>query len=113
MAIFLTNYYNKNENPIHIPHYKQYIDIRNAFYGGRVEVYKPYGENLYWYDVVSLYPSQMKKEMPIGNIFKSNDSELNNYFGFCYASVEVPDNIYNPILPFRDKDNNVYFPTGN
>jgi hypothetical protein len=33
-----------------------YKDIKSAYYGGITEVYKPYGENLYNYDVNSLYP---------------------------------------------------------
>ncbi len=33
---------------------KMYNDIRQAYYGGITEVYKPYGEGLYYYDVNSL-----------------------------------------------------------
>lgn len=113
MNLFLANYYDPIKTPIHIPHYKQYIDIKKGFYGGRVEVFKCYGENLYWYDVVSLYPAQMKKDMPIGNLIKSNDSNLDNYFGFCYASVDVPEHTYSPVLPFRDDNNNIFYPVGN
>lgn len=51
--------------------------------------------------------------MPIGKVIKSTDNNLNNYFGFCYATVEIPDNINKPILPFRDELGNVYNPTGN
>jgi DNA polymerase type B, organellar and viral len=108
----LTNYYDKNKTPIHIPKYKQYKDIKPSYFGGRVEVFKPYGENLFIYDVVSLYPHIMLNDLPIGNIIKSTDNNLNNYFGFCYATVEIPNNIYNPILPFRDELGNVYNPVG-
>jgi DNA polymerase type B, organellar and viral len=113
MNIYLANYYDPIKTPIHIPHYKQYIDIKKAFYGGNVEVFKCYGENLYWYDVVSLYPAQMKKDMPIGNLIKSNDTDSDNYFGFCYASVDVPEGSYSPVLPFRDDNNNIFYPVGN
>ncbi|GER42509.1 DNA polymerase [Striga asiatica] len=41
--------------------------IRRAYYGGHTDVYKPYGENLYYYDVNSLYPYVMKEfPMPGG-----------------------------------------------
>jgi hypothetical protein len=44
----------------------------------------------------------MLQDMPIGDIIKSTDPNLDNYFGFCYATVNVPNNTYNPVLPFRD-----------
>lgn len=109
---FVSNYYDKDRTPIYIPKFKQYKDIKPAYFGGRVEVFKPYGENLYIYDVVSLYPSVMLNDMPIGKLIKSTDNNLNNYFGFCYASVEIPNNINKPILPFRDELGNVYNPVG-
>lgn len=38
---------------------KVHDDIREAFYGGRVDVFNPEGEGLYQYDVNSLYPFAM------------------------------------------------------
>jgi hypothetical protein len=108
----LTNYYDENQTPIHIPHYNQYKDIKKAYYGGKVEVFKNFGENLYHYDFVSLYPYIMKQNLPLGNLIKSNDTCLDNYYGFCFATVTVPENLYNSILPFRDENGNVYYPTG-
>lgn len=113
LNIFLANYYNVKETPLYIPKKRQYSDIKQAYFGGRVEVFNCYGENLYWYDVVSLYPSQMKNDLPIGNLIKSTDTNLDNYFGFVYASVEYPENVNIPILPFRDEDRNIYYPVGN
>ena len=55
----------------------------------------------------------MLYDMPIGNIKLSTDDNLDNYFGFCYVSINVSDNIYNPILPFRDSVGNIYYLTGN
>lgn len=40
--------------------------IRQAYYGGAVDVYKPYGESLYYYDANSLYPAAMLKPLPVG-----------------------------------------------
>jgi DNA polymerase type B, organellar and viral len=108
---FLTNYYNDNKTPIYIPQYKQYKDIREAYFGGRVEVFGCYIENAHWYDVNSLYPYAMLMDMPTGKIIKSTDKNLNNYFGFCYASVDVPINIKKPPLPFRF-GGLLYYPVG-
>jgi hypothetical protein len=55
----------------------------------------------------------MLKDIPIGNSIKSTDTNLDNYFGFCYATVEVPENNHNPILPFRGDCSNIYNPIGN
>jgi hypothetical protein len=112
LKTFLTNYYDEKRTPIHIPLYKQHKDIKNAFYGGRTEVLKTYGEDLYLYDVNSLYPSVMLKDIPIGNLIKSSDTKLDNYFGFCYVTVEVPEHNNNPVLPFRGDFGNIYNPIG-
>jgi len=112
LKIFLTNYYDPDKTPFHIMRHKQYKEIKESYYGGRVEVFKTYGENLYYYDVNSLYPYVMLQDMPIGNATLSTDPDLNNYFGFCYVTVKVPENTYNPILPYRDDEGNIYNPTG-
>lgn len=113
LKTYLTNYYNKNKTPIHIPRHANYLDIKNAYFGGRVEVFKGYVENIYIYDVVSLYPSCMLKDLPIGNISRSSDTNIDNYFGFCFASVNVPKGIRAPILPFRLDSGGLIYPTGN
>jgi hypothetical protein len=113
LKTYLTNYYNKNKTPIHVPRHANYQDIKNAYFGGRVEVFKGYVENINIYDVVSLYPFCMLKDLPIGNISRSTDTNIDNYFGFCYASVNVPKNIRAPILPFRTDNGRLIYPTGN
>jgi hypothetical protein len=113
LKIFLSNYYDKNKTPIHIPRHANYLDIKNAYFGGRVEVFKGYVENIYIYDVVSLYPYCMLKDLPIGCLSKSTDTNLDNYFGFCYVSVNVPKGIKAPILSFRKDNGGLIYPTGN
>lgn len=113
LKTYLTNFYNQNKTPIHIPRYANYKDIKNAFFGGRVEVFKGYAENIYIYDVVSIFPFCMLKDLPIGNIISSTDNNLDNYFGYCYASVIVPKNIRAPILPYRLENGSLIYPTGN
>ena len=125
---YLTNYYpsalqtcqnnslpsskETENNQILNPLYPDYKNLRKAYFGGRVEVFKSYGENLYAYDVNSLFSYAMKNSMPGGNMYKSTDTKLDNYFGICFVTVEVPDDTYNPILPFRDDKGNNYHPTG-
>lgn len=41
--------------------------FKEGYTGGAVDVYKPYGENVYWYDANSLYPYMMLiNAMPVG-----------------------------------------------
>jgi hypothetical protein len=112
LKTYLSSYYNKYKTPIHIPRHDNYLDIKKSYYGGRVEVFKSYAENIFIYDVVSLYPYTMLNELPIGCINKSTDINLDNYFGFCYATVNVPKGIIAPILPFRKNDGKLIYPTG-
>lgn len=46
---------------IHIPNEGEDKFIRRAYFGGRTYVFQPYGEDLYYYDVNSLYPYIMKE----------------------------------------------------
>ena len=61
--IFRINHYDNEVIPL-IDNKKIYEDIKNAYYGGCTEVYKPYGENLNYYDVNSLYPYTALNDMP-------------------------------------------------
>ena len=46
-----------------------YEFLVQGYTGGSVDVYKPIGENIYRYDVNSLYPYVMREfPMPVGNI---------------------------------------------
>lgn len=51
MKLYLNKHYNENIPRINKP--SIYSDIKQAYYGGITEVYKPEGHN---YDVNSLYP---------------------------------------------------------
>lgn len=74
--------------------------IRSAYYGGAVDVYRPQGENLYYYDANSLYPAAMLQPMPVGEPTYSTNKNLNEIFGFVRATVTSP-NLYNPTLPCK------------
>lgn len=99
--------------------------IRGGYYGGRVEVYKPFGEKIYHYDVTSLYPHVMKEKFfPIGEpkmynrMDKIKPETVYKQFkrtgrgaGFAYCYVNVPDDLYLPILPYKALGK-TFFPTG-
>lgn len=64
-----------------------YRDIKNAYYGGFVDSYRPYAKNVNSYDVNSLYPSSMLRfPMPVGNPvkFEGNPENIKDLFGFVY-----------------------------
>ncbi|KAL4341478.1 hypothetical protein GQ457_08G030630 [Hibiscus cannabinus] len=117
LAIFRTCFYDEENWPIYIPNRNADSFIRKGYYGGHADVYKPYGENLFYYDVNSLYPFiMMSYPMPAGKpVWHSNlqGRDINNLFGFIEAYVECPTTINKPFLPYRDKKNNtLIFPTG-
>ena len=75
--------------------------LREAYRGGRVEVYKRYGKNLYMYDVNSLYPHVMKNfDYPCGRytLYNGLDAQSRlivmkkrrNTLGIVEATVDIP-----------------------
>ena len=62
LRIFLKDYY--NNNILHISQTSAYTDIKQAYYGGITEVYKPFAKDLNYYDVNSLYPYAALNDMP-------------------------------------------------
>lgn len=103
MAVFRAKFLNSRH---HIPIVKGNIEayIRNAYRGGRVEVYKPLITNGFYYDVNSLYPYAMLNDMPIGECVFMVKPLLSCFFGFARARVSTPTNKYmsdgtlNPVL---------------
>jgi len=91
--------------------------IREGYFGGATDYYKMYGENLYHYDVNSLYPYAMLNIMPfeIEKYYSNlNNINIDNLFGFFEVEITCPDNIKYPIIPYRDKFNSkgVIYPKG-
>jgi hypothetical protein len=106
MDIFLRRFYDKN-----IPLIKQksiYNNIKQSYFGGITEVYKPYGKNLFYYDVNSLYPYAALNTMPGLNCIYSDNintnisSMLDNIFGFYYCKIKTKEE-YLGLLPYRTK----------
>lgn len=80
-------------------------DIRQGFTGGAVDSYIPEGENIYHYDVNSLYPYVMANcYMPIGSstFFKGDIRKFNkDAFGFFHCKIQTPEYLEHPILQFH------------
>ncbi len=108
---------NEVKFPIYIPNKNENTFIRKGYYGGHTDVYTLYGENLYYYDVNSLY-SFVMKEFPMHGgvpVWHSDleSMELDSMFGFIEAYVECLQTIKRPFLPYRnEKEGLLIFPTG-
>lgn len=89
-----------------------YKDIKQSYFGGITEVYKPYDENLYYYDVNSLYPYASLNSMPGPNCTYIEMSNINIdiLFGFYYCEIEISDN-YLGLLPVH-RDFELIMPNG-
>jgi hypothetical protein len=97
--------------------------VRRGYFGGRTEIFRPIflgdeANQIYCYDVNSLYPAQMY-ELEFPNRFKKWTRRMgDSALGFYEATVYVPESTYMPILPvvFRGsgarKDKKLIFPTG-
>lgn len=89
--------------------------IFSAYHGGITEVYKPFGKNLIYLDVNSLYPYNAINSMPALECewiesFDKNGLDLNNLFGFFHAEVTTND-YYIGLLPVKTKSG-ILFPKG-
>lgn len=104
LNIFLKDYLKESKIPI--INQSIYNDIKKAYFGGLTEVYKPYGKNLYYYDVNSLYPFVALNPMPGVNCTYTEYLNPEYYnkelFGFYYCEVETKDN-YLGLLPIHNK----------
>ena len=113
IKLFLNKYYNDNIPLINKP--SIYKDIKQAYYGGITEVYKPFGENLFYYDVNSLYPFTALNDMPglwCDKITYYKDNPyISELFGFFYCEIESPLDLYLGLLPVR-VDLGIEFPLG-
>lgn len=118
--IYINKFYDSKNNPIpYINNKKMFSDIKQAYYGGITEVYKPtndLNEKLYYYDVNSLYPYVALNPMPGLNCeyFEYLEGSIpltSDIFGFFYCSIKTPDDIYIGLLPVKTKTG-LIFPKG-
>lgn len=109
--IYRSNFITK-EIPLLTPDEDRFI--RRAYSGGATDYYKACGEELYWYDVNSLYPYAMMGELPYKIVKKHKDLSgvnVKDFKGFVKARVTCPDNIKHPIVAYHTEGKTVY-PTG-
>jgi DNA polymerase type B, organellar and viral len=95
--------------------------IRRGYYGGRVEVFRPRGEGVSYYDINSSYPRAMLEDMPGGEVRQYGPTKGIDAFakfeqsavGFVECEVDIPDTCYLPPLPHRDeRTGKLLFPVG-
>lgn len=93
--LFLSQYYDPHQYPIYSLGGECEIFVRKAYHGGRTEVFRHYAENtdIYYYDVCSLYPSEMRKNVPYGKPTERYDITIEEikdglFFGFVQVEVE-------------------------
>ena len=103
VRIFLKDFY--DSNIANIDKTSVYRDIKQGYYGGITEVYKPSGNNLFYYDVNSLYPYVALQDMP-GLIcsklnYYDDKQDICSLFAFYYCSIDAPLNSYLGLLPLR------------
>lgn len=93
-------------------------EIRNNYVGGRTEIFKRSGENLFYYDVNSLYPWVMhENKFPISNpVFATAEQITKNDVGFFQCNISYPECPHGiPLLPkkiFGKHYNKLIYPVG-
>jgi hypothetical protein len=107
MRVFRAKYLEKD---IYQPNMEIENFCREAYSGGRCEIFRYDESEVNHYDVNSLYPSAMLESVPVEYLYESKHiPERSDLIGFFKAKIFYPDR-YLPILPFHaDK---LYFPTG-
>lgn len=80
-------------------------DIRSAYFGGNVNCYKHAINEGFGYDVISQYPSELLKEMPVGNPVFTTNKDLDQIFGWVYGTIipPAPDQFY--VIINKDENN--------
>lgn len=106
---FFRKYYLYASDEIELTKNYKYHFIKKSYFGGLCNVLNTQCDiKGYYYDVNSLYPSQMKTQYyPVGKgIFLYNCSVINltNYFGFIECLVYIKEKIILPPLPFHIKN---------
>lgn len=109
------SYYRRNHLTRNIPRETDTHEfVRQAYFGGRVEVYKKHGSKLRYYDINSSYPAAMLLPLPSGACHAWEgpipDKLSLGRTGFIEAKIDLPPCDYPP-LPVRH-DGKLMFPCG-
>lgn len=100
--------------------------IREAYYGGRVELFRAEasGDNIYYTDINSLYPSQMLRKFPAGADMWFGEKDCDaadrllrdvrrELYGVAHVDLDIPeDTLIGPLPVKREKTGEVCFPVG-
>nr|YP_009704469.1 hypothetical protein [Volvariella volvacea]AYD91358.1 hypothetical protein [Volvariella volvacea]AYD91390.1 hypothetical protein [Volvariella volvacea] len=99
--------------PIPVLTQEQREFVSPAYFGGATEYYELRSENLYHYDVNSMYPAMMVQDrlpiLPVGKIGPIKDWK--SFYGYVECKVECPLDFQTPILPCKHEGKTIY-PTG-
>ena len=108
VGIFTSKFYN-NDLKIKMVRGNVEKEIRSAYFGGNVNAYINKMDHGFYYDMNSQYPYAMLNDMPIGNPTLSNDTNLDNYFGFVYGEITAPDvnTLRVPYIQMRDEKTDI------
>lgn len=128
MKVFKEKYneqYNTVATPFYMGEWGQFLEdhVRQAYYGGRTEVFTPHIKRGFHYDVNSLFPYVMKiAKFPVGypNLLKDEQAVAKWKHwkrraiggGVMWCRVDVPEDMYIPVLPKRDPSGKLLFPVG-
>jgi hypothetical protein len=95
---------------------RHYNFIKQSYKGSIVSVFKPFGKNLYFYDINSLFSAMMLKSLPVSTPKSYDVSKgLEGFFGFTEAEVTCPTDLYIPVLGIKANINGsekLIYPTG-
>lgn len=104
MRIFTTHFY--HEPLIYTNTEANDLFIRQAYFGGHSDLYRPEGKGVFMYDVNSLYVLTMRSDLPAGItnwVSHFERMKLENLFGFVEADICCPKTIKRPFLPSGTK----------
>nr|QWO71378.1 DNA polymerase [Calocybe cyanea] len=114
LNIFKQNFYNNQKIPS-INKIFLFNFIKEGYFGGITEVYRPFAKDAAYIDINSLYPFAALNPMPGTDChylesFDDKGLDLENLFGFFYAKVKT-NNQYLGLLPVHS-DKGLILPNG-
>ena len=106
---YYRKFYLNEKDEIELTKGYKYHFIKKSYFGGLCNVLNTQCDNKgYYYDVNSLYPSQMKNQYyPVGKsnfIYKCDVKDIDKYFGFIECLVYISEKTTLPPLPFKIKN---------
>jgi DNA polymerase type B, organellar and viral len=86
--------------------------LTEAYYGGGVHIFVNKAINMRLYDINSLYPYAMLKDMPTKYIGYVNQVlDISKFNGFVRVKIEILETVNRPLVPIRGPKG-IEHPTG-